>query len=433
MSGFTAISLFTGAGGLDFGFEAAGFRTVVALEIDARCCETLRRNRSWPVIPHDVAAVSTEELLETSGLAAGEADVLIGGPPCQPFSKSAFWASGEAKRLNDPRAATLEGYLRVLAEARPRAFLLENVEGLGFDGKDEGLQLIQSRLAEINKAHGTSYRTSIGILNAADYGVPQLRRRMLVVGARDGTPFEFPRQTHIGVGEDRIDNRTRHLTAWDALYELPEPTDLAVALKGKWAELLPTIPEGNNYLWHTDRGGGEPLFGWRRRYWSFLLKLAKDQPSWTIQAQPGPATGPFHWNNRRLTVREMARLQTFPDDIEIVGSIAEAQRQIGNAVPSLLAEVLARAIAIQLLGGRTFPGPPILAVCPAPVSPPAPHSPAQVPKRFLALRGEHEAHPGTGKGARAMARPRSRSLLTAEQETAQSRAKRVAIGNLAFP
>lgn len=414
MSAFTTISLFTGAGGLDYGFEAAGFRTSVAVEIDERCCKTLRHNRSWPVVDRDIAEVPTDELLHTANLAVGEADVLIGGPPCQPFSKSGFWATGEARRLNDPRANTIEAYLRVLAEAHPRVFLLENVEGLGFRGKDEGLKLIQSRLSAINKAHGTNYRASIAILNAADYGVPQMRKRMLVIGARDGTKFEFPRPTHAGASDEPSGTLPSYLTAWDALHDLPEPQEPDVKLKGKWADLLPTIPEGNNYLWHTDRGGGEPLFGWRRRYWSFLLKLAKNQPSWTIQAQPGPATGPFHWNNRRLTMREMARLQTFPDEIKITGSIADAQRQLGNAVPSLLAEILARAIGVQLLKEPSLGGSPKLALRRAPMPAPSPVVPADVPKQFLKLRGEHEAHPGTGKGAGAMARTTSSGLLAAE-------------------
>ncbi len=405
MRELTAISLFTGAGGLDFGFEAAGFRTAVALEIDERCCSTLRHNRPWPVIDRDIGSVPTDELLRTAGLEVGQADVLIGGPPCQPFSKSGFWATGDAKRLDDPRATTLEGYLRVLAEARPRAFLLENVEGLGFSGKDEGLQLIHARLASINETHGTRYQATIATLNAADYGVPQLRKRIFVVGSRDGTTFNFPAATHVAPAEaDWTDNRPRHLTAWDALHDLEEPNDPSVILTGKWADLLPTIPEGKNYLWHTDRSGGEPLFGWRRRFWSFLLKLAKDQPAWTIQAQPGPATGPFHWNNRRLTMREMARLQTFPDGIEIPGSIADAQRQLGNAVPSLLAEVLARAIAWQLLGRSAWPTPVKLAIQPSRSPPPAPAVPRPVPKKFLNLRGDHAAHPGTGKGARASVR-----------------------------
>ncbi|MGE0426032.1 MAG: DNA cytosine methyltransferase [Reyranellaceae bacterium] len=405
MSKLAAISLFTGAGGLDFGFEAAGFRTSVAVEIDSRCGVTLRRNRHWPLIDRDIASVPTDELLGIAGLKTGEADVLIGGPPCQPFSKSGFWATGDTKRLDDPRATTLEGYLRVLADARPRAFLLENVEGLGFKGKDEGLQLINARLAVLNSTHGTNYRASIATLNAADYGVPQLRKRIFVVGARDGSSFDFPAPTHMdSADDDWSETRRRYLTAWDALHDLAEPNDPEVLLKGKWAKLLPTIPEGQNYLWHTDRGGGEPLFGWRRRYWSFLLKLARNQPSWTIQAQPGPATGPFHWRNRRLTMREMARLQTFPDGIEIMGTLADAQRQLGNAVPPLLGEVLARAIAEQLLGVPKRHAPPRLSVMPADRPPPSPPAVKRVPAEFLSLRGRHEAHPGTGRGAGALAR-----------------------------
>lgn len=413
MSRHTVISLFTGAGGLDYGFEAAGFNTSVALEIDARCCKTLRHNRAWPVIDRDIADVSTKEILRTAGLTEGYIDVLIGGPPCQPFSKSGFWATGEAKRLNDPRATTIEAYLRVLAEARPKAFLLENVEGLGFRGKDEGLRLIQSQLSVINKEHGTDYRASIAVLNAADYGVPQIRKRIFVVGARNGTEFRFPEPTHASAEEGALTNRTRYLTAWDAMHDLAEPDDADVNIKGKWAGLLPTIPEGNNYLWHTDRGNGEPLFGWRRRYWSFLLKLAKNQPSWTIQAQPGPATGPFHWNNRRLTMREMARLQTFPDDVEITGSIADAQRQLGNAVPSLLAEIIARAIGVQLLGESSFDKAPKLSLAYASAPPPA-GQPERIPERFLKLRGQHAAHPGTGKGAGALARLATDDRIAAE-------------------
>lgn len=414
MSELRAISLFTGAGGLDYGFEAAGFRTAVALEIDPRCCLTLQANRRWPIIRRDIATVPTAELLAEAGLRPGEADVLIGGPPCQPFSKSGFWATGDARRLADPRATTLEGYLRVLSEARPRAFLLENVEGLGFKGKDEGLQLIHARLRSINEAHGTSYGATIAVVNAADYGVPQLRRRVLVIGLRDGGTFRMPRPTHAASDEALPVAEATHLTAWDALHDLAAPDDPAVILKGKWADLLPTIPEGENYLWHTDRGGGEPLFGWRRRYWSFLLKLAKARPSWTIQAQPGPATGPFHWDNRRLTAREMARLQTFPDTVAITGSIADAQRQLGNAVPSLLAEVIARAIRAQLGRQPADTGAPSLALRRAALPAPAPAIPVAVPRRFLALRGTHEAHPGTGLGTRATSRSPLGRLLAAE-------------------
>ena len=120
---------------------------------------------------------------------------------------------------------------------------------------------------------------------------------------------------------------------------------------------LPSIPEGENYLWHTARGGGIELFGWRRRYWNFLLKLAKDRPSWTIQAQPGPSVGPFHWKNRRLSNRELCRLQTIPDGYSVVGGIRAAHKQIGNAVPSALAEVLALAIREQVFDEVAETGP----------------------------------------------------------------------------
>lgn len=369
--------------------------------------ETLRASRPWPIIAADIAKVPTSELLRAAGLKVGKADALIGGPPCQPFSKAGFWVTGEARRLDDPRASTLDHYLRVLAEAQPRAFLLENVEGLGFRGKDEGLHLVQTALAEINARVGTRYAASVSMLNAADYGVPQLRRRLFIIGARDGTPFRFPKPTHADPRSMSCVMGCRPwLTTWDALHDLPEPSDPGLRMQGKWAALMPSIPEGQNYLWHTARGGGEPLFGWRRRFWSFLLKLAKDQPSWTLAAQPGPATGPFHWSGRRLSAREMARLQAFPEDTTFAGTLADAQRQLGNAVPSLLAEVLARAIRQQLLRQRLTSAEPKLSVQAAAVPPPAPARVAQVPSAYLALRGQHEAHPGTGRGYAAAVRAR---------------------------
>lgn len=173
-------------------------------------------------------------------------------------------------------------------------------------------------------------------------------------------------------------------------------------MRGKWADLLPSIPEGQNYLWHTDRGGGLPLFGWRRRYWTFLLKLAKNRPSWTIQAQPGPAVGPFHWNNRRLSMRELARLQTFPDDVVISGKHASVHKQLGNAVPSLLAEVIGREIRRQLFGEKRVSQTPKL-LPPDRGTAPAGENVHTVPRRFRQLMGEHSAHPGTGKGNRAKA------------------------------
>jgi DNA (cytosine-5)-methyltransferase 1 len=138
------------------------------------------------------------------------------------------------------------------------------------------------------------------------------------------------------------------------------------------------------------------LFGWRTRYWNFLLKLAKDRPSWTVQAQPGSATGPFHWESRKLSIAELCRLQTFPE-LHIDASRAEAQRMLGNAVPSLLAEVLAREIGVQLLGRPTYQKPPRL-LPPVRTDMPPPEQVRPVSRPYLALIDEHEDHPGTGLG-----------------------------------
>jgi DNA (cytosine-5)-methyltransferase 1 len=399
------ISLFTGAGGLDFGFEAAGYDTAVALEMDRACCRTLRANRRWPVIEANIHDVTTAELLEAAGLRVGEADVLIGGPPCQPFSKSGYWVTGDSGRLDDGRADTLAGYLRFVEEAQPRTFVLENVYGLAYRDKDEGLKRILAGVGEINRRTGHHYQPTWQVLNAAEHGVPQLRERVFIVASRDGASFTFPKP-RFGHPEDLTPGQLPYRTAWDALGDLPShPNDEDLAMGGKWAGLLPSIPEGQNYLWHTRRGGGLPLFGWRTRYWNFLLKLAKDRPSWTIQAQPGSATGPFHWTSRKLSSRELARLQTFPNNVTFPASRNETQRLIGNAVPSLLAEVLAREIAMQLLG-RTHYRSALTLLPPARRDMPEPEPTVPVSRPYLALIDEHPDHPGTGRGRRAALRTR---------------------------
>jgi DNA (cytosine-5)-methyltransferase 1 len=402
------LSLYSGAGGIDYGLEAAGFQTAVAIEWDHDCCETLRASRpTWTVVQRSIFEVPTAEMLECGGLKRGEVDLLAGGPPCQPFSKAGYWSSGDSLRLDDPRADTLSAYMRVVEQALPNVFLLENVEGLAFAGKDEGLTLLKRMIAAINKRTKSNYQPAIQVLSATDYGVPQQRERVIMVATRDGTPFEFPqpafRPIDIDPDDEPVDlSLPAFRTAWDAIADLkPEPSE-SLDVRGKWADLLPTIPEGNNYLHHTARGKGVSLFGWRRRYWSFLLKLAKNRPSWTIQAQPGPAIGPFHWDSRRLSVRELCRLQTFPDDVKVMGGRLSQQRQLGNAVPSLLAEVLGREIGRQFFGMKSRNG---LKLLPPDRSPtPPPKEPAPLPQKFEALIGDYEAHPGTGRGYGALAR-----------------------------
>lgn len=402
------VSLFTGAGGLDLGLEAAGFETAVAVEMNKWACKTIRANRSWPLFEDDIHNVSSEDMKKAGGFSRKAPDLLIGGPPCQPFSKSAYWSSGDTKRLDDPRADTLTAYLRVLRDLQPKAFLLENVQGMTFKGKDEGLRLLENIIGKINEETGSKYSFSWRVLNAADFGVPQMRERVYLVGSRRGTAFKFPEPTHADPKtlQDDLFIKKPWNTAWDALGDLvgsPDAKEAQLKVGGKWGALLPSIPEGKNYLHHTDRGGGLPLFGWRTRYWGFLLKLAKNKPSWTIQAQPGSSIGPFHWDSRKLSMREVCRLQTFPDDYVIEGSRSEIQRQVGNAVASLMGEILGREIQHQFFGDKRDDSEPKL--LPAKCTPcPRPKRVATVSEQYHELIGDHAAHPGTGLGPIALKR-----------------------------
>lgn len=405
-SSLNLLSLYTGAGGLDLGFEAAGFSTKVAVELDRDARATLRQNRPDWLQPDDGDAVKLDatQLLKLAGLKRKQVDALIGGPPCQPFSKSAFWAAGNTRRLDDPRAKTLSVMLDLAEAILPRALIIENVRGIAYRDKDEAMKLVEQRLAEINERHGTSYRTVVTYLQATDFGVPQIRERAFLVSFRDGQCFKAP-EPITGVGR-----RGAVATAWDAIGDMQPDENQAkeLAARGKWAKLLPSIPEGHNYLWHTDRGGGLPMFGWRTRYWSFLLKLAKDRPAWTIQAEPGPATGPFHWDSRLLSIGEMARLQSFPKGFKFVGDYRAVRRQIGNAVPPALAEAVARRVAATLLR-KPYVADLSLAVKQRGKAP-APAALRQVPQSFRTLIGAHDPHPGTGKGPAAILRPVHTSL-----------------------
>ena len=405
------LSLFTGAGGLDIGLERAGYEIVGCVEADQGCQRTLDSNREWRLLePGDIHAQRPSEILSAFGLRARDVTLLAGGPPCQPFSKSGQWKNGAPARMRDPRARTLEAYLKVLEAALPEAMLLENVKGITATRKHvthkyEGLDVLRSALQRINRRHGTAYEPIALVLDAADYGVPQRRERVFVFAARDGAGLDAPPPTRAAAavaGQPDL-ALVRFANAWDAIGDLDDPDfDPALLPKGRWAELLPSIPEGANYLHHTHRGEGEPLFGWRRRYWSFLLKLAKVRPSWTIQAQAGPATGPFHWRSRRLTTRELARLQCFPDEWAFAGGDTSARSQIGNAVPPPIGEILGLEIRRQLLGHEP--------VAPTPLVPalrddcPVAERLEPVPERYLALRGLQEDHPGPGLGPGAVAR-----------------------------
>src|SRR5262249_2816688 len=148
------------------------------------------------------------------------------------------WVRGDALRLDDPRADTLTGYLRILRDAQPRAFLLENVYGLAYGGKDEGLKYILDGIAAINRQVKTNYKVSWQVINCAEHGVPQIRERVFLVGARDGREFRFPERRFgdpLKLEADLFGNLEPYRTAWDALGDLPDPSDLdGLRIGGKW-------------------------------------------------------------------------------------------------------------------------------------------------------------------------------------------------------
>jgi DNA (cytosine-5)-methyltransferase 1 len=405
------LSLFTGAGGLDIGLERAAFEIAGCVELDEDCRETLRANRpGWSQLtPGDIHSHRPSDVLSALRLKRGDVALLAGGPPCQPFSKSGQWHNGQPRRMSDPRATTLRAYLEVLEATLPDAMLLENVKGITatrtkITQKFEALDVLRSSLKAINKRHGTCYEAVAIQVDAAEYGVPQHRERVFVFAFREGEGLAKPAPTHgsVALPANGQPGQLELTRAWDALWDLDDPEfEDALRPVGKWADLLASIPEGSNYLHHTPRGDGDPLFGWRRRYWSFLLKLAKARPSWTLQAQPGPATGPFHWRSRRLKPAELLRLQCFPDDWRLIGEHGSIRRQLGNAVPPPIGQVLGAAIA-ERLGKQPAQLPLLIPArrddCPAP-EPTAP-----VPKRYLAQRGDHSDHPGPGLGPGGLAR-----------------------------
>jgi DNA (cytosine-5)-methyltransferase 1 len=354
-----AISLFSGAGGLDLGIEQAGFRTVAAVEWDEDAADSMEKNAPnhfpelrqvlranlYPLAAGGDDGVTTKDILKAGGLSSQHRpELLVGGPPCVAFSKSGFWLDWKRDGV-DPAASLLQAYTRVLAEAKPRFFILENVYALTFRNK-ASKPAFERLLAEIGAA---GYQFRWRVLNAADYGVPQARPRLFIVGSRkrDRLP-KLPEPTHHGRWERRQTEGgpLPHVTAGQALEglaTLPEPEEV---VGGRWGHLLPEIPPGDNYLFFTaKRGHPDPIFKWRSRYWSFLLKLDPDRPAPTIQAQPGPNVGPFHWENRRLRVPELRRLFTIPDDYAFAGKRMSIQAQVGNCVPPLLAKQVAVAVA----------------------------------------------------------------------------------------
>lgn len=338
-AGLKILSFFTGAGGLDLGFEQAGFETIYATDIDPRSCETLKMNRGtflsrgMKVEHGDICSLDPATL-------ARPVDLVIGGPPCQSFSASGRRAGGASGRL-DRRGQLFESYCRVINAIRPKAFVFENVRGILGTNKGLDWQAVIAAFQKIN------YRISFRLLDALDYGAPQQRERLFLVGHQLNGEFLFPQPTH---GPDSK-KKNPHVAAEEALAGIEEDEDL-LSLElagGKYSHLLPEVPPGQNYLFFTaKRGYPKPIFAYRSRFSDFLYKAAPDAPIKTLIARPGKYTGPLHWENRYFSVREYMRLQGFPDGYRFSGSRDDAIRQIGNSVSPKIAYQIALAIAGQI-------------------------------------------------------------------------------------
>ena len=349
------ISLFTGAGGFDLGVEDSGGQVRACVEPDPDCVATLVANRRFfrdaRIINRAIEDVSTAELLAEARLKKREAALLVGGPPCQPFSKSAYWLRTKRRGVRDRRASLLDEFLRVLRESAPEAFILENVASLTHPEHRQLYMAFQQR------AHALGYAVNAQLVHAVEYGVPQVRARVFVLGRRGKHPPTFPRPTHWWYPResDVARNRLRSPETagrWIAPYAGDEHSEEGERLKGRWSTHLKRIPPGWNYKYLTAWAGHTPVFIAETRYWNFLLKLSPVRPSWTIQANPGPWTGPLHWTGRRLRIPERAALQTFPASYKFRGPRRAQVRQIGNAVPCLLASVITQSLLSEVLGRR---------------------------------------------------------------------------------
>lgn len=334
-----AISMFSGAGGLDIGAQLAGVKVISSLDIYEDSVKTLKMNPFFKDTIHEVGDITElrgshySELLEKE---RPEKLVIIGGPPCQPFSKAGYWVTNEKRDSSKDPRNLIDPYFKVIEDLKPDGFVLENVESILHPSNKAAVETIYSNIERLG------YKFSVLKLNAADYGIPQKRKRVFFLASKKNINASLNKTN--GSEKEILANPNllpyERVIDWigkfdDAKYCLDEK----LSAEGKWEYELTCIPFGKNYIALTEREKHPiPVFVAGKRYWSSLLKLNPFLPSWTIIASPGHWEGPFHWKNRRLNIRELAAIQTFPDDYDFYGSTYSQHKQIGNAVPPLLAK-----------------------------------------------------------------------------------------------
>ena len=273
---------------------------------------------------------------------------MIGGAPCQPFSKAGYWVGNKTRKgINDPRATLVNEYLRVVTDLKPKGFVFENVESLLHPTN----RTIVDKFIEIIKQEGYDYKVIHA--NALDYGVPQKRKRIFIIGTKGNFKREEPIKTHAPDDSYKSLKLKPYVSVGQVITKFDDETyfePYEVTSSGTYYNELCAVPAGENYKALTAWAGyPNPKFVADKRFWSFLLKLSPEYRSWTITAQPGPWVGPFHWNNRRLRVPEIAAIQTFPENYHFAGNRRSIQKQIGNAVPCLMGKAMIEFLVESLL------------------------------------------------------------------------------------
>lgn len=328
------LSFFSGGGGLDIGAQMAGIKVLTSLDFDKDSISTLQANPFFAHTQHrldDIRNVKVSDFTETLRINNPEKLVLLGGPPCQPFSKAGYWKT-LAERLgpDDPRNM-IGNYLCVIDEIKPDGFILENVESILHPHNIQAIEDLANSLEKMR------YNYVLVKANACDYGVPQKRKRVFFIASKKRITRK-PLETHCETPTGDLLPYERVID-WIGRFDNPVFATEADSTEGRHHNALLQVPPGTNYIALSERRGHIPeLFKPGTRYWTFLLKLHPFMPSWTILAQPGHWEGPFHWTNRRLRNCELAAIQTFPIDYTFVGSPRSVHKQIGNAVPCVMAK-----------------------------------------------------------------------------------------------
>ena len=362
MGKFCSLSLFSGAGGMDIGVKNAGFNILAEIEMDKYCCQTLRASvekekKETLVLETDIKNVNPEELIKKLNIKPKELDLLFGGPPCQPFS-----LAGKQKALNDIRGPLLFEIIRFAEIFKPKVIFIEQVKGLlsakGNEGrKGEVFELFIKELEKIN------YTSKWQICCAADFGVPQLRERVIIIATYGKNGFIFPEHTHTSKEEaNSLFNLKPYKTVGDALSGLGKPMEKirgttfydridshvdVTPMRDK--ERIANVPEGS-YLASQTHLGKDILCNLNKKDTTKYLRLNRKKPSNTLRC------GEIFYHpieNRYLTPREYMRLHGYSDDYVLLGPIRsrtgtvknlDQHRQVANSVPPPLAYAIADKI-----------------------------------------------------------------------------------------